>query len=136
VHEIFSEKKIVQLKLRNPAAKIIAHPECEETVLRHADHIGSTSSLLKFVIEDGADTYIVATEPGIIHQMKKHAPGKTYIPAPPDSNCACNECPHMRRNTMEKLYLCLRDGRPRVTVDPEIAARALIPIQRMLELSK
>jgi quinolinate synthase len=136
VHEIFSEKKIVQLKLRNPEAKIIAHPECEETVLRHADHIGSTSSLLKFTIEDGADTYIVATEPGIIHQMKKYAPGKTFIPAPPDSNCACNECPYMRRNTMEKLYLCLRDGRPRVTVDPEIARRARVPIERMLELSK
>jgi len=135
VHEIFSEKKIVQLKLRNLEAKIIAHPECEETVLRHADHIGSTSSLLKFVIEDSADTYIVATEPGIIHQMKKFAPNKTYIPAPPDTNCACNECPHMRRNTMEKLYLCLRDGRPRVTVEPELARRALKPIQRMLDLS-
>lgn len=136
VHEIFSEKKIVQLKLRHPEAKIIAHPECEENVLRHADHIGSTSSLLRFAIEDDSDTYIVATEPGIIHQMKKGAPQKTFIPAPPDSNCACNECPYMRRNTMEKLYLCLRDGRPLVTVDPEIARRALIPIQRMLDLSR
>lgn len=135
VHEIFSEKKIVQLKLRNPDAKIVAHPECEESVLRHADHIGSTSSILKFVVEDGGSTYIIATEPGIIHQMKKHAPQKTYIPAPPDSNCACNECPHMKRNTLEKLYLCLRDGTPQVTVDEEIRKLALRPIERMLALS-
>lgn len=135
VHEIFSEKKIVQLKLRHPDAKIVAHPECEESVLRHADHIGSTSSILKFVLEDSGKTYIIATEPGIIHQMTKHAPEKTFIPAPPDSSCACNECPHMKRNTIEKLYLCLRDGRPQVTLDEEIRKRALVPIQKMLDLS-
>ncbi len=135
VHELFSEKKIVQLKLRHPEAKIIAHPECEEAVLRHADHIGSTSSLLRFVLSDSGSSYIIATEPGIIHQMKKGAPEKTYIPAPPDSSCACNECPHMKRNTIEKLYLCLRDLKPEVVVAPEIRERALLPIQKMLELS-
>jgi quinolinate synthase len=136
VHELFSEKKMVQLKLRNLGAKIVAHPECEESVLRHADHIGSTSSLLKFVVEDDADSYIVATEPGIIHQMRKLAPNKTYIPAPPETNCACNECPHMRRNTIEKLYLCLRDERPKVIVDPVLAEKARLPLQRMMDLSK
>ncbi|MBM3286285.1 MAG: quinolinate synthase NadA [Candidatus Eisenbacteria bacterium] len=135
VHELFSERKIVQLKLRHPAAQIVAHPECEESVLRHADHIGSTSSILKFVVEDAGEVYIIATEPGIIHQMEKMAPGKTYIPAPPDSSCACNECPHMRLNTLEKLYLCLRDGRPEIRLDEEIRKRALVPIRRMLALS-
>ncbi len=135
VHEIFSEKKIVQLKLRHPEAKIVAHPECEESVLRHADHIGSTSSILKFVLSDGGASYIIATEPGIIHQMKKHAPEKTYIPAPPDSNCACNECPYMKKNTIEKLYLCLRDRKPSVEVDEEIRVRAARPIERMLEIT-
>lgn len=135
VHEIFSEKKIVQLKLRYPEAKIVAHPECEQSVLQHADHIGSTSSILKFVLEDSGTAYIIATEPGIIHQMKKHAPEKTFIPAPPDTNCACNECPHMKRNTLEKLYLCLRDGRPQVTLEEDLRKRALLPIQRMLDLS-
>ena len=135
VHELFSEKKIVQLKLRHPDAKIVAHPECEEAVLQHADHIGSTSSILKFVIEDPGTTYIIATEPGIIHQMKKRAPEKTYIEAPPDTSCACNECPYMKKNTIEKLYLCLRDGRPEITLDEEVRRRALVPIQRMLDLS-
>jgi quinolinate synthase len=135
VHEIFSEKKIVQLKLRHPDAKIVAHPECEESVLQHADHVGSTSSLLRFVVEDPGRIYIIATEPGIIHQMTKRAPEKQFIPAPPDSNCACNECPHMRKNTIEKLYLCLRDGQPAISLDEEIRRRALVPIQRMLELS-
>jgi len=135
VHELFSEKKIVQLKLRHPEAKIVAHPECEESVLRHADHIGSTSSILRFVLEDSGAVYIIATEPGIIHQMKKGAPEKTFIPAPPDSSCACNECPHMKRNTLEKLYLCMRDERPQITLDEEIRKRALVPLQRMLELS-
>ena len=135
VHELFSEKKIVQLKLRHPEAKIVAHPECEESVLQHADHIGSTSSILKFVIEDPGSVYIIATEPGIIHQMKKRAPQKTYIEAPPDSSCACNECPYMRKNTLEKLYLCLRDGRPEITLDEELRKRALLPIERMLALS-
>jgi quinolinate synthase len=135
VHELFSEKKIIQLKLRHPEAKIVAHPECEESVLQHADHIGSTSSILKFVIEDPGSAYIIVTEPGIIHQMKKRAPQKTYIEAPPDSSCACNECPYMKKNTLEKLYLCMRDGQPEITLDEELRKRALLPIERMLALS-
>jgi quinolinate synthase len=135
VHEIFSEKKMVQLKIRNPGAKIVAHPECEESVLRHADHIGSTSSILEFVVKDGGHDYIIATEAGIIHQMKKLAPEKNFIPAPPDNLCACNECPHMKRNTLEKLYLCLRNGEPKLEMDEELRLRALVPIQRMLALS-
>jgi quinolinate synthase len=136
VHELFSEKKLVQLKVRHPDAKVVAHPECEQAVLQHADHIGSTSSILQFVLKDPGTSYIIATEPGIIHQMRKAAPEKTYIPAPPDTNCACNECPHMKRNTLEKLYLCLRDGKPRIEVEEATRQRALLPIQRMLELSK
>ncbi|MFB3910218.1 MAG: quinolinate synthase NadA [Candidatus Eisenbacteria bacterium] len=136
VHELFSAKKIVQLKLRNPGALVVAHPECEESVLRQADHIGSTSSILDYVVKSPASRFIIATEPGILHQMRKLAPGKELIPAPPDTACACNECPYMKRNTLEKLYLCLRDERPEIVVDPEIAARALVPIERMLELSK
>ena len=136
VHEIFSEKRIVQLKLAHPEAKIIAHPECDDRVLALADHIGSTSSLLKFAIEDEAQSFIVATEPGIIHQMELKAPQKQYFAAPVEGACvSCAECPHMRLNTMEKLYLCLRDRRPEVTVDPEVQARALAAITRMLELS-
>ena len=137
VHEIFSEKKIVQLKVRHPNAKVIAHPECDRTVLRIADHVGSTSSLLRFAEEDPAQEIIVATEPGIIHQMAKRSPGKIFIPAPARGACeACNECPHMRLNTLEKLYLCLRDGTPEVVVSPELLAGARLPIERMLELSR
>lgn len=136
VHEIFSERKIVQLQVRHPDAKVIAHPECEGAVLRLADHIGSTSSLLSFVQTDEGTEFIVATEPGIIHQMQKKAPGKTFYPAPAEGACeACNECPHMRLNTLEKLYLCLRDRRPEVQVAPELIERARLPIERMLALS-
>jgi len=135
VHEQFSVKKIVQLRERYPNARLIAHPECEEPVLRMADFIGSTTALLRHV-ENSADTeFIIATEPGILHAMQRVAPGKLLIPAPPDGNCACNECPHMRKNTLEKLYLCLRDRRPEITLDPEIARRALRPIERMLAMS-
>jgi len=135
VHEIFSEKKLVQLKNRHPDALVIAHPECEQSVLALADHIGSTRSLLEFTANSEATEFIVATEPGIIHQMKVKSPDKTYIPAPPDSSCACNECPHMKLNTVEKLYLCMRLQSPGVTVDPSLLDRALMPIQRMLEWS-
>lgn len=137
VHEIFSEKKIVQLKTRHPQAKVIAHPECDRAVLRLADHVGSTSSLLRFAEEDPAQEIIVVTEPGIIHQMEKRAPGKTFIPAPARGACeACNECPHMRLNTLEKLYLCLRDERPELVVAEDLLERARLPIERMLELSR
>ncbi len=114
VHETFSDKKIIQLKLEHPGALLIAHPECEETILNRADFIGSTSALLKFVQENPAKEFIVATEEGIIHQMKKKAPDKVYIAAPPDANCACNLCPYMKLNTMEKLYLCMKDQKPEI----------------------
>jgi len=135
VHETFSEKKILQLKSDYPDAKIISHPECEETVLNYSDFIGSTSSLLKFVQEDSAMEFIVATEPGILNQMKKKAPGKIFITAPPEAACSCNECPYMKLNTMEKLFLCMRDKTPEITMNEELRVKALKPILRMLELS-
>ena len=135
VHETFSQRKLVALKERHPTAKIIAHPECEEALLAMSDFIGSTSALLKFVKEDPADTFIVVTESGILHQMERGAPQKTLIAAPPEGNCACNECPFMRLNTMEKLYRCLRDLSPRVEMAEELRVRAKLPIDRMLELS-
>lgn len=137
VHETFSEKKLIALKVRHPNAKIIAHPECEETILRHADYIGSTSGLLEFVEKDSGTEFIVATEVGILHKMSQAAPGKTLIPAPPeDESCSCSMCPFMRLNTMEKLYLCLRDLSPQVDVPEHIRLRALEPIERMLEMSR
>lgn len=135
VHEIFSEKKLVQLKGQHPDALILAHPECEPPVLRHADYIGSTTALLKHAQGSDRDTFIVATEPGIIHQMQKATPGKTYIPAPPTTNCACNECPHMRLNTLEKVYLALKNRTPEITLSQDICETALAPINRMLEMS-
>ena len=136
VHETFSEKKILDLLLRNPGAELIAHPECEESLLRHAKYIGSTTGLIKYAISSAAKTLIVATEEGVLHQMKRDAPDKTFIPAPPeDESCACNQCPHMRRNTMEKLYLCLRDLRPTIEMDEELRLAAKRPIDKMLEMS-
>jgi quinolinate synthase len=136
VHETFSERKIIELKLRYPDAKLIAHPECEETLLSIADFIGSTSKLLKFISEDDSRSYIVATEVGIIHQMKKAEPEKNFIPAPPEEeSCSCNECPYMKLNTMEKLFLCMENKFPEIVLDPIISERALIPISRMLEMS-
>lgn len=135
VHETFSHRKLIGLKTRHPDAKILAHPECEEPVLAMADFIGSTSALLKEAVASSSKEFIIATEAGIIHQMQKAAPDKTFIPAPPDANCACNECPFMRLNTLEKLYVALRDLEPRVELDPALSARALLPIERMLALS-
>jgi quinolinate synthase len=135
VHETFSDRKIIQLKLENPGALLIAHPECEESVLNRADFVGSTSALLKFTQESESNEFIVATEEGIIYQMQKKSPHKTFIPAPPEANCTCNECPYMKLNTMEKLYLCMKDQKPEIILDEEIRARALKPIQKMLELS-
>ena len=135
VHEIFSEQKLVRLKARHPEAPVLAHPECEEPVLRLADHVGSTSSIRRFAAESPASAFIVATEAGILHQMQKDNPAKTFIPAPPDNGCACNDCPHMKLNTLEKLYLCLRHLAPEVTMEEEIRLRALRPIERMLEMS-
>lgn len=135
VHEIFSEKKIIQMKEQRPRARIIAHPECEASVLQLADFVGSTSALLKFVQTSGESEFIVATEPGIIHQMQKACPQKTFLPAPPNNNCACNECPHMKLNTLEKLLQCMKHRSPEIILDEGIRQRALVPLQRMLEWS-
>ncbi|WP_343522700.1 quinolinate synthase NadA [Pedobacter sp.] len=135
VHEIFSQEKITKLKERHPDAKFIAHPECEEVVLKMADYIGSTTGLLKYTITSPATEFIVATESGIIHQMEKANPTKTFIPAPPNNSCACNDCPYMKRNTLEKLYLCIKNGLPEVTVPEHIIEQARKPIQRMLDIS-
>ncbi len=135
VHETFSERKLIGLKTRHPDAEIIAHPECETPILRMASFVGSTSALLKYATESAGREFIVATEPGIIHQMQKAAPDKTFIPAPPNENCACNECPFMRLNTLEKLYVALRDLTPEITMSEELRLAALKPIERMLELS-
>jgi quinolinate synthase len=135
VHETFSQRKLVQLKERHKDAAIIAHPECDPALLRMADFIGSTNALLQYSLKSERDAFIVVTESGILHQMQKQAPHKTFIPAPPEANCACNECPYMRRNTLEKLYLCLRDLSPRLEMSEELRRRAEIPIARMLELS-
>ncbi len=135
VHEIFSEQKLVALKVQHPHAAVIAHPECEPQVLRHADFIGSTTALIQFVARSDAQEFIVVTEPGVIHQMEKVAPGKVFIPAPPNNNCACNECPYMRLNTLEKLYQTMRNRAPEIVLEESLRQQALIPIQRMLELS-
>lgn len=135
VHETFSEKKLIQLQTVYPNAKVIAHPECEEPVLKRADFVGSTSALLKYAVDSDAREFIVVTESGILHQMQKAAPHKTFIPSPPNANCACNECPYMRRNTLEKVAACLETLEPRIEVSAELRESALRPIQRMLDLS-
>ncbi len=135
VHEIFSKEKLTKLKIRHPEAKIIAHPECEEPVLQMADYIGSTSGLLKFVQTDPSSSFIVATESGILHQMQLKCPDKTFIPAPPENHCACNECPHMKRNTLEKLYTCLKFELPEIQIPVEVISKARRSIERMLEIS-
>ena len=136
VHEIFSERKLVELKINHPQADIIAHPECEANVLRHADFIGSTTGLLKYVQKSDRQEFIVVTESGVIHQMQKAAPLKKFIPAPPTSNCACNECPYMRLNTLEKVYLAMKRRSPEIILDEQVRQAALKPMQRMLEMSK
>jgi len=135
VHETFSERKLIGLKERHSGALVLAHPECEEHILRHADYIGSTTGILKFALASEKKEFIVVTEAGILHQMQKAAPEKTFIPAPPEANCACNECPHMKRNTLEKVYLSLRDLEPRLEMAPELLEKARLPIDRMLALS-
>jgi quinolinate synthase len=135
VHEIFSMQRITKLKEKHPEAKFIAHPECEDVVLSMADYIGSTTGLLNYTINNPAKEFIVATESGIIHQMEKSNPDKVFIPAPPNNSCACNDCPHMKRNTLEKLYLCMKNGLPEVTVPMNVIEKARIPIERMLEIS-
>ena len=135
VHEIFSLEKITRLKIRHPKAKLIAHPECEEPILALADFIGSTTGLLKFTQQDSSNEYIVATETGILHQMQKANPDKTFIPAPPNNSCACNDCPHMKLNTLEKLFLCLKYELPEIIMDEELRLAARKPIEKMLKIS-
>ncbi len=137
VHEQFSVEKIVELKKENPSAEVLAHPECKSTILALADKIGSTAALLKHAVNSDKEVFIVATESGILHEMQKQCPQKTFIPAPPnDSTCACNECSFMRLNTMEKLYDCLKNETPEIIVDEAVAAKAIRPIQRMLDISE
>jgi quinolinate synthase len=136
VHEIFSLEKITKLKIRHPQAKLIAHPECEDAILRIADYIGSTTQLLKYTKSDSSNEYIVATETGILHQMQQDNPLKTFIPAPPTNNCACNDCPHMKLNTLEKLYLCMKYEAPEITMDETLRLAAKKPMDRMLAISR
>ncbi|MBK6929684.1 MAG: quinolinate synthase NadA [Saprospirales bacterium] len=136
VHEIFSHERIAKLKARHPEAKFIAHPECEPHILEMADFIGSTTGLLKYTMRDATQTYIVATESGILHQMQKASPQKTFIPAPPNNNCACNDCPHMKRNTMEKLYLCMLHEMPEIVLPDWVIEQGVKSIDRMLEISE
>jgi quinolinate synthase len=136
VHEIFSLEKITKLKIRHPQAQFIAHPECEEAVLNLADFVGSTTQLLKYTQTSNAAAFIVATETGILHQMQQQAPGKTFIPAPPNNNCACNDCPHMKLNTLEKLYICMQYETPEITMPESLRLAALKPMEKMLEISK
>ena len=135
VHEIFSERELVRLKVEHEDAKVLAHPECEENILIHADFIGSTSALIKNVNETNNEKYIIATEPGVIHQMKKQNPEKQYIPLPSNDGCACNECPHMRLNTMDKIVDVLANLKNEITLDEKIRVQALKPLNRMLEIA-
>ena len=136
VHEMFSMEKIIKLRIRHPRAKLLAHPECEDHILKLADFVGSTTGLLKFSQNDSGQEYIVATETGILHQMQKSSPDKIFIPAPPTNNCACNDCPHMKLNTLEKLYLCMKYELPEILMDEDIRVAAKKPIDRMLEISR
>jgi quinolinate synthase len=135
VHETFSERKLIGLQIEHPDAELIAHPECEEHILAKAKFIGSTSALLKYVQTSDRTKFIVGTEAGIIHQMERSTTGKKFLPLPPEANCACNECPHMKRNTMEKLYLCMKNMTPQIEMSPDLIERARKPIDRMLQMS-
>ena len=136
VHEQFSLERILELKKEFPDALLLAHPECRKYILEIADHVGSTSSIIKFARNSDKKQFIVATESGILHQMQKENPDKEFIPAPPeDSTCACNDCFYMKMNTLEKLYLCLKNERPEIFVDEEVRLKAVKPIERMLEIS-
>ncbi|MEN9685691.1 MAG: quinolinate synthase NadA [Bacteroidota bacterium] len=136
VHEIFSLEKITKLKIRHPQAKLIAHPECEEAILAMADYIGSTTQLLKFSVTDSTQQYIVATETGILHQMQQNSPKKSFIPAPPTNSCACNDCPHMKLNTLEKLYLCMQYEQPELIMDEHLRLQAGKSMEKMMEISR
>ncbi len=135
VHVTFSERRLLALKDEHPDALVLAHPECEERILQHADHIGSTTSILDFAVKSDKRAFLVATEPGIIHQMEKACPDKLFLPVPSEGGCACNECPHMRLNTLEKVYLCMRDRRPAIELPEDLRQRALAPLQKMLDVT-
>ncbi len=135
VHETFSEKKLLRLQTRHPHARTLAHPECQDAILRHADFVGSTSQIRRHAAESDHTEFIVATEEGILHQMRKDCPENTLIPAPPQSGCNCSQCPHMRLNTLEKLYLCLKHEAPEITMEEDLRLQALKPIERMLAMS-
>lgn len=135
VHEMFSAREVVQLKSQYPDALVLAHPECSIEVLVHADHIGSTTSIINYSMESKAQTFIIATEPGVIHQMKKQKNGKTFIPLPANNGCSCNECPHMRLNTLEKMVFALENMVPEIKINEELRLKALKPLERMLALS-
>lgn len=134
IHTAFSETAMLKLKLTHPHAKIVAHPECEELVLRHADYVGSTTQMIAFTQTDSSDEFIVMTEPGVIHQMKKLSPHKKFFEGPDLAGCACNECPHMRLSTLEKIHQCLKNHTPEILIDPELARQALKPLQRMMDM--
>ena len=135
VHEMFSAREVVQLKSQYPDALVLAHPECSIEVLVHADHIGSTTSIINYSMESKAQTFIIATEPGVIHQMKKQKNGKTFIPLPANNGCSCNECPHMRLNTLEKMVFALENMAPEINLNKDLRLKALKPLERMLALS-
>jgi quinolinate synthase len=135
VHEIFSEREIIQLKKKHPAAELIAHPECTQAILKHADHVGSTTSLLQYAAATPTQELIVATEEGILHQMQKGAPGKTFIQAPTQEGCACNVCPYMRLNTLEKIYSALETLEPAIEMNEDLRLRAALPLERMLAIT-
>ncbi len=136
VHDILSTEAVIQLKLDHPDAKLIAHPECKAPVLELADYVGSTTAMLKFTMSDDSDKYIVATETGILHQMQKNSPGKEFIIVPTDETCSCNDCPYMKMNTLEKLYLCLENETPEIILEEDVIVQAEKPIHRMLDISK
>ena len=135
VHVIFSEQELIKLSVRYPDSKLLAHPECDDNILKHADHIGSTTSIINFAAKSEYDQFIIATEPGVIHQMQKQNPNKEFIPLPNNQGCACNECPHMRLNTMEKMYNALNTLQPEITMSETLRLQALKPLKRMMELS-
>jgi len=136
VHDILSTEAVIKLKIENPDAQLIAHPECKAVVLELADFVGSTTAMLNYTIKSTAKKFIVATETGILHQMKKNSPDKEFLIVPTDETCSCNDCPYMKMNTMEKLYLCIKNERPEIKLSPEVITRAEKPIRRMLEISK
>jgi quinolinate synthase len=136
VHDILTTEKIIQLKIAHPDARLIAHPECKAQVLEIADFIGSTTALLNYTINDRSRKYIVATETGILYQMKKSSPEKEFIVVPSDDTCSCNDCPYMKMNTLEKLYLCLKNEEPEIVLPDDVMIKALVPIERMMEISR